>query len=69
MRLDRVISKRFRTRRKGIDVAGDVNVQIAGNVGEGGATTTASHQQSNRIVQTSPRKQVGDEPADEETRR
>ena len=45
MRLHKIIQRRIRKERDGVSFAGDVNVAIAGNVGERKATTHTSSQQ------------------------
>ncbi len=58
MRLHKIIQRRIRTERNGVSLAEDVNVAIAGNVGERKATThTSSHQQpSSEDGQERPKK-------------
>jgi hypothetical protein len=45
MGVRRVIRKRFRTRRDGVDVAADVNATIAANVGRGSQRVRVSSRQ------------------------
>jgi hypothetical protein len=58
MRFVKLIQRRIRRSEGGVDVKGDVNAAIAANVGERGATTSASSSQ--RIVQRSGRTVVSD---------
>jgi hypothetical protein len=55
MRIRKVIDKTIRTRRRGVNVAGDIQGVIAANVNEPG-TTVVSSTSRNRIVQTSGRR-------------
>jgi hypothetical protein len=45
MKLQKIIRKRIRETRDGVSVASDVNVAVAGNVGESGGTTHVSSRQ------------------------
>jgi hypothetical protein len=57
MRLHKIIQRRIRKEREGVSVAGDVNVAIAGNVGERKAAThVSSHQQASTDGQERPTK-------------
>ncbi len=52
MRIRKVIDKKIRSRREGVNVAGDIQGVIAANVNEPG-TTVVSSTSHNRIVQRS----------------
>ena len=52
MRIRKVIDKKIRSQREGINVAGDIQGVIAANVNEPG-TTVVSSTSHNRIVQRS----------------
>jgi hypothetical protein len=58
MRFSKLIQRRIRRQGKGVDLVGDVNAAIAGNVGERGGTTRTSSSQ--RIVQRSGRTVVSE---------
>jgi hypothetical protein len=45
MKIQKRLQKRIREKRDGVSVAGDVNVAVAGNVGERNATTHVSSRQ------------------------
>ena len=45
MRLHKIIQRRIRKERDGVAISGDVNVAIAGNVGERKASTHVSSRQ------------------------
>ncbi len=54
MRVRKIIRKRIRHDKDGVQIAGDINAVVAGNVNEGpGAGSTATSRQ--RIVQKSRR--------------
>jgi hypothetical protein len=46
MQFRKRFQKRIREARDGVDVAGDVNIAVAGNVGERKATTHVSSRQN-----------------------
>ena len=58
MRINKVIQKRLRRRGDGVNVVGDVNAAVTGNVGEGGTSRSriASRQS---IVQRSSKNTAG----------
>jgi hypothetical protein len=45
MKLQKIVRKRIREARDGVSVASDVNIAVAGNVGERGAKTQVSSRQ------------------------
>ena len=45
MRLHKIIQRRIRKQSDGVEIASDVNVSIAGNVGERNASTHVSSRQ------------------------
>ncbi|HEX6348037.1 MAG TPA: hypothetical protein VF160_01450 [Candidatus Dormibacteraeota bacterium] len=55
MRIRKVIDKKIRSRREGVNVAGDIQGVIAANVNEPGMTVVSSTSH-NRIVQRSGRR-------------
>jgi hypothetical protein len=54
MKLHKVIRRRIREERKGVSLAGDVNVAISGNVGERNATTHVSSRQHAGVDESEP---------------
>lgn len=58
MRFAKVVKRRIRKHSNGVDLGGDVNAAVAGNVGERGGKTHVSGSQ--RIVQRSGRTQTPD---------
>jgi hypothetical protein len=56
MRLHKIIRRRIREQRDGVSFASDVNVAIAGNVGERKATTHVSSQQQTGVREDDPPK-------------
>jgi hypothetical protein len=56
MRIHKIIRRRIREQRDGVSVASDVNVAIAGNVGERKATTHVSSQQGTGVHEQEPPK-------------
>jgi hypothetical protein len=63
MRLTKIIERRIRKRRDGVDLATDVHAAIAANVGERGSSSHVSSSQ--RIVQRSGKHEVSNETANE----
>jgi hypothetical protein len=67
VQVNKVIRKRIRRTAGGINVVGDLNAAIAGNIGEGeGSSSHASVSSRQEIVQTSGR--AARQQAQEETR-
>lgn len=60
MNVHKIISKRLRRRLGGLDVASDVNVVAAANLGEDGRTTAVSSRQ--RASAGTPATNVGSSP-------
>jgi hypothetical protein len=56
MKFRKVIRKRIRHEKDGVNVAGDVNATIAANVNEPGSRTKTSSRSRQRIVQRSGRR-------------
>ena len=54
MRITELIQRRIRERGGAVDIAGDVNAAIAGNVGE--RPSTATRVSSKQLVRTRPKK-------------
>lgn len=53
MNIRKIISKRIRHDKDGVQIAGDVNAVISANVGERGSSTHVSSKQTARVEQDS----------------
>jgi hypothetical protein len=57
VKVNKVIRQRIRRTAGGVNLVGDINAAIAGNVGEGESSSHVSVSSRQDIVQTSRRKQ------------
>jgi hypothetical protein len=64
MNLRKVIHRRIRSARKGVNAAGDVNAVISVNTSEPGSTSHVSSRQRTRIVQRGGRTEVYEHESD-----
>jgi hypothetical protein len=66
MSFRRIISKRIRRDKDGVQIAGDVNAVVSANVGERGSSSHVSSRQTSHVVQRSGKRRAeGDEPESE----
>lgn len=53
MQLNRIVSRRIRRSKDGVNIVADVNVAVAGSLDEPGATTRTSSSSRQTVVQRS----------------